>query len=184
MGDEFYTKSHFLNSGYVIGSHTYGRPRVYDWNDGGNLIIGDYCSIADDVTILLGGNHRTDWFTTYPFNALSVDWPSAAGIVGHPYSKGDVVIGNDVWIGNGATILSGVNIGDGAVIAARALITKNVKPYTIVGGNPAKIIKSRFNEDVVMRLLDLRWWDWPEDKINRNIKILMSNNIEALNKIR
>lgn len=175
-----YTRDLLDNKKYVIGDHTYGKPNVYDWSDGGKLLIGKYTSIADEVTILLGGNHRTEWLTTYPFSALPERWPSAKDIKGHPYSKGDVVIGNDVWIGNGATILSGVTIGDGAVIAARAVVSKNVEPFTIVAGNPAKVIKKRFSKKVIKRLLSLRWWDWSDSEVASNVSILMSSDFDML----
>jgi len=163
-----------------IGEHTYGALNIIDFGEGTTVRIGKYCSIAEGVTILLGGNHRLDWITTYPFPALLDRWPEATGIIGHPQSKGDVAIGNDVWIGRDALILSGVTIRDGAVIAARSVVTKNVPPYAVVGGNPAKIIKVRFTEENISKLLELRWWDWPEEKINRYTHILCDSNIEAL----
>lgn len=180
MQDNFYTKDIFKDSSYQIGDHTYGNPRVFDWNEGTTLIIGKYTSIAEEVTILLGGNHRIDWVTTYPFSALPGDWPEAKEIKGHPQSKGNVVIGNDVWIGFGVTILSGVTIGNGAVVAARSTITKDVPPYAIVGGVAAKILKYRFSEEVINQLEDIKWWDWDEAKIRRHIQILCSPNIDKL----
>jgi glycosyltransferase involved in cell wall biosynthesis/acetyltransferase-like isoleucine patch superfamily enzyme len=177
-----YTRQALPNPSYDIGRHTYGVPKVYDWSDGGKLIIGDYCSIAEDVTILLGGNHHPEWLTTYPFssNAFHEEWPEAADIHGQPYSKGPVVIGNDVWVGYGATILSGVTIGDGAIVAAKAVVAKNVPPYAIVGGNPAKVLKMRFPEKDIERLLKLQWWNWSEGRVRENIRLLCSNNIEAM----
>lgn len=176
----FFTVDYLNNPAYEIGDYTYGKPKIYDWNEGTTLKIGKYCSIADGVTILLGGNHRADWITTYPFPALVEYWPEANGIEGHPQSKGDVVIGNDVWIGFGATILSGVNIGDGAIIAAKALVTKDVPPYAIVGGSPAKVIKSRFTKKEIKKLLKTKWWDWSHDKISENVQSLCSNNIDDI----
>lgn len=176
----FFTKDYFQNSHYSIGDYTYGKPKIYDWNDGGNLVIGKFTSIADEVTILLGGNHRIDWVTMYPFSALVDDWPEARGILGHPYSKGDVVIGNDVWVGNGATILSGVNVGDGAVIAARAVVVKDVPPYAIVAGNPARIVKYRFKKKIIKKLMNAKWWDWSEDMIRENILQLLSGNVDKI----
>lgn len=178
--DLFYTKNFLANKGYEVGDYTYGHPTVYDWNEGTTLKIGRFTSIAEGVTIMLGGNHRTEWVTTYPFPAINDKWPEAQGIGGHPVSKGDVVIGNDVWLGYGATILSGVKIGDGAVIAAKALITKDVPPYSIAGGCPAKVIKYRFSPTTIERLLSLKWWDWKEKRIKKYIKILCSNNIEEI----
>lgn len=180
--DSFYTKNIFSDKNYAIGDHTYGHPQVYDWNEGTTLKIGNYTSIAGSVTILLGGGHRTDWATMYPFSApdLNEVWPEAQHIQGHPQSKGDVVIGNDVWIGFNATILSGVTIGDGAVIGACAVVSKDVPPYAIVGGVPAKVIKYRFDEATIKKFLKVKWWDWDEKKIKRNINLLCSNNIQEL----
>jgi acetyltransferase-like isoleucine patch superfamily enzyme len=162
---------------YDIGKHSYGNNlKVYSWNEGSTLRIGVYCSIAHDVEIFLGGDHRTDWVTTYPFNVL---WPSANHIKGHPRSKGDVVIGNDVWIGAGATVMSGVTIGHGAVVAARAMVTKDVPPYAMVAGNPARIIKMRYDDDTIRRLLGVKWWDWEEEKIADLLPLMLSENIAA-----
>jgi acetyltransferase-like isoleucine patch superfamily enzyme len=178
--DAFYTKNIFKDKGYKIGDHTYGHPEVYEWGEGTNLIIGKFTSIAGAVRILLGGGHRMDWGTMYPFSVLHEKWPEAKGIKGHPQSKGDVVIGNDVWIGFGATILSGVKIGDGAVVGARAVVSKDVPPYAVVGGVPAKVLKYRFDEDMVKKLLKLKWWHWDEDKIKEHIHLLCSDRIHEL----
>lgn len=158
-----------------IGRHTYASNlRVHDWGEGSKLTIGSFCSIAADVQIFLGGEHRTDWASTFPFNVL---WPQAKAIQGHPASKGDVVIGNDVWIGHGAAILSGVTIGDGAVVGAFSLVTKSVAPYTIVGGNPAKPLRYRFEPEIVASLLAIRWWEWSDDKIAEHLPLLLQPNI-------
>lgn len=183
MSNTFYTRDHFAQliaqHGFEIGGHTYGKPVLRWWGEKARLIIGRYCSIADGTTIFLGGNHRTDWVTTYPFSALAGRWPEAKSIVGHPATKGDVVIGNDVWLGGQCVIMSGVTIGDGAVVAARAVVTKDVAPYAIVGGNPAKVIGSRFPPEQVARLLALRWWDWPDDTVRRFIPLLLNGDIDA-----
>lgn len=174
----FYTKEIFKDKPFDIGDYTYGNPIVY-FEGEGNLKIGKFCSIAfDNVKIFLGGNHRVDWATTYPFNKIA-EFSEASNITGHPSSKGDVVIGNDVWIGMNATILSGVTIGDGAVVAAHAVVTKDVPPYAIVAGNPARVVKMRFSDDVIEKLLELKWWDWPIEKIRTYIPQLMKdpNNI-------
>lgn len=165
--------------GYQIGDYTYGKPKPLEWGVDGKLIIGKYCSIADDVTILLGGNHRIDWVTTYPFSALADTWPEARGVVGHPHTNGDVRIGNDVWLGRGSTIMSGVTIGDGAVVASCSVVTKDVAPYAIVGGNPAKHIKYRFSETEIAALLNLKWWDWPEKYVRSVIPQLVAGDIPA-----
>ena len=173
-----YTKDYLSGSLFEIGDYTYGRPNVIRWNESTRLHIGRFCSIADGVTILLGGNHRTDWVTTYPFNVLSAPFPNASCIQGHPATKGDVWIGNDVWIGQGATILSGVHIGDGAVIGSKAVVSKDVEPYAVVVGNPGRVIKKRFDEATIKALLEIRWWDWDEEKINQEAPYLCSSNIE------
>lgn len=175
MNDGFYTRDYLANPRYEIGDHTYGKPHVYDWEEGTKLVIGKFTSIADEVTILLGGNHHSDWTAMYPFSALPEVWPQAAGVTGHPWSKGDVGIGNDVWIGNGATILSGVTIGDGAVIAARAVVVKDVEPYSIVGGNPAKHLRYRFSEQQIAELREIAWWNWSDDKIRSNMTLLINS---------
>lgn len=173
----FFTKDIFKSSTYSIGEYTYGEPLILDWSEGATLKIGKFCSIANNVEIFTGGNHRTDWISTYPFSALITDFPNAVGIEGHPVSKGDVEIGNDVWIGRGVTIMSGVKIGDGAVLGAESLISKNVNPYEIVVGNPGRVIKKRFDDDVIKMLLKIAWWDWPFCKINEEVKLLCDKNI-------
>lgn len=175
----FYTKNIFSRKAYDIGDYTYGKPKVYDWGEGANLKIGKFCSISRDVKIFIGGNHRTDWITTYPFPSIQ-EWSEALEIKGHPATKGDVVIGNDVWIGNGATIFSGVKIADGAVIGGQAVVTKDVEPYNIVAGNPARVIKKRFDDDTINRLLKIEWWNWPTDKIKKNVKTLCSDDMKKL----
>lgn len=160
--------------GWRIGAHTYGAPKVYRWGGDGGLEIGAYTSIANGVEILLGGNHRTDWVTTYPFNAIR---KSARHIVGHPTTRGDVRIGSDVWLAQRATIVSGVTIGDGAVVAANAVVTRDVAPYAIVGGNPAGLIRRRFPEAQIAALLRIRWWDWPDEKVNACIDQLQAGDV-------
>lgn len=159
---------------FVAGAFTYGTPTIRTWGENAVLRIGKFCSIAQNVTVFLGGEHRPDWVTTYPFNALV---PALSYIPGHPRTKGDVVIGNDVWLGDGATILSGVRIGDGAVVGARALVTKDVPPYGIVGGNPAKLLRYRFEPEVVSRLLGLRWWDWVLADIEAAVPLLLNDDL-------
>ena len=167
-----------------VGDHTYGEPNIFHDGHIAKLKIGKFCSIARDVYIILSADHNIDWITTYPFSSKEYknDW-DADGIGGHPTTNGDVIIGNDVWIGFNATIMSGVHIGDGAVIAARAVVTKDVSPYMIVGGVPAKYIKKRFKDDEIKELLRIKWWDWPTDKIKKNVKILCSGDVEELKKI-
>ena len=161
-----------------IGDYTYGIPKLMSYEDGVKVRTGKFCSIADNVTIMLGGDHRVDWITTYPFNALI---PSVYGdIQGHPYSKGDVVIGNDVWLARDCKIMSGVHIGNGAVVAANAVVTKDVPAYAVVGGVPARVLKYRFDLKTRKTLERIRWWDWSEDYIAEMVPFLQSPNIEKL----
>ncbi len=160
---------------YDIGEYTYGFPKVLSWGEGATLRIGKFCSIAEKVVILLGGEHRIDWVTTYPFSVL---FPEAAEFHGHPRTKGDVVIGNDVWIGQEALILSGVTIGNGAVIAARSVVSRPVPDYAIVGGNPARVVRYRFPEPQIRALQEIAWWDWPREKIVRYLPLLLSDQVE------
>lgn len=165
--------------GWSVGDYTYGRPRVRHWGEGARLTVGRFCSIADGVEILLGGNHPSDIVTTYPFFAFPDLWPGAPRPDGYPFSKGDVVIGSDVWIGTGATILSGVTVGSGAVIAARAVVAKDVPPYAIVAGNPARVVKMRFDEATAAALLASRWWDLPHERIGPLVPLLQERDIAA-----
>jgi len=160
---------------YEIGRGTYGKPRISSWGEEATLRIGAFCSIASGVNIYLGGEHRIDWVTTYPFNVL---WEAANHIKGHPKTKGDVIIGNDVWIGAGAVILSGVTVEDGAVIGTNAVVAKDVPPYAIVAGNPARITKKRFDEETIHHLLEIRWWEWEDNRIEKFLPLLLDNNIE------
>ena len=146
-----------------IGEFTYGHEglSVESYGSENRLIIGKYCSIARDVKIFIGGNHRTDWISTYPFGHINQDLLGAEMFPGHPSSNGDVVIGNDVWIGSGSTIMSGITIGSGAVIAANSHVVKDVPNYAIVGGNPAKVIKDRFPKDIIATLMEIKWWEQP-----------------------
>lgn len=181
-----------------IGKYTYGlieqnvhwTDKSYDYDNNyrqPELNIGKYCSIGYNVKIFLGGNHRHDWVTTYPFqamhNALShilknnftnVD----EDVVGYPHSNGDVIIGNDVWFGDNVTVMSGVKICDGAVIAANSTVVKDVEPYSISGGNPAKHIKYRFSEEIIKRLLEIKWWDIEESKLDKLLPYMMNNDID------
>jgi acetyltransferase-like isoleucine patch superfamily enzyme len=160
---------------YRIGRWTYGHPRVYQWRPEEILEIGSFCSIASDVTILLGGEHRTDFVSTYPFgNFFAAGKPD-----GHEWSRGNVVIGNDVWIGHGALILSGTRIGDGAVVGAGSLVLSEIPPYAIAVGRPAKVVGYRFEAKTIGDLLAIRWWNWDDDTIRSNIGHLMANDVET-----
>jgi len=174
----YFTNYSLTRENFEIGDYTYGIPKIFfPKSKNTRLKIGKFCSISDGVIIFLGGNHRTDWISTYPFMYFVGEWPEAKDIPGHPASKGDVIIGNDVWFGYGAMIMSGITIGDGAVIGAGAVVTKDVEPYSIVAGNPAQLIRKRFDEETIRQLLKIKWWDWPIDKIKANIEVILSTDI-------
>lgn len=160
------------------GRHTYGRPNVHWANSAAKLTVGNFCSIAGNINIYLGGNHRTDWITTYPFGHINKNIFNNFDGSGHPATKGDVIIGNDVWIANDVTIMSGITIGDGSIIASNSNVVKNVEPYTIVGGNPAKHIRYRFTTEQIQQLLTIQWWNWDDEKINQHTHLLCSPNID------
>lgn len=162
------------------GKYTYGLPNILWKNDNAKLIVGNFCSIGGNVNIYLGGNHRTDWVTTYPFGTVNQNVFNLFNVDehGHPSTKGDVIIGNDVWIGDNVTIMSGVTIGDGAVIANNSHVVKNVEPYSLVGGNPANLIKYRFSQEQIEKLLQIKWWYWDDYKINNFTSLLCNNNID------
>lgn len=145
------------------------------------LIIGKFCSIAcGAVFILNGANHTLRSLSTYPFPLFGETWDEPFRTEETWDQRGDIVIGNDVWIGYEAAILSGVRIGEGAIIGTRAVVTKDVPPYTVVGGVPAKTIRRRFDEATIERLLALRWWDWPTERIQRHLHDITAGNVAAL----
>lgn len=150
-----------------VGRFTYGEEllRIRQWNEGASLSIGSFCSIADGITIYLGGNHRVDWITTFPFGHVYHEKLPVSAVPGNPATRGNVTIGHDVWIGSGTSILSGVTVGNGAVIAAHANVVGSVPDYAIVGGNPARILKYRFESDICAELLSLAWWHLPVSTI-------------------
>lgn len=146
--------------------------------------IGCYCSIAHGVRFFAGQEHHTEWGTTYPFSHLPPDWPECRIITGHPAVRGNIVLGNDVWVGYGALIRSGVTIGNGAVVGMGAVVTKDVPAYGIVAGNPAKLVRYRFDQEMIDRLQKLAWWHWPEEKIRQAASILCQPmTIEILQKL-
>lgn len=147
------------------------------------LIIGKFCSIASGAQFMLCGNqgHRYDWIASYPLDAFDEDFDDYRKTPPKAFlRKGDTILGNDVWIGFEAMIMPGIHIGDGAVIAARAHLTKNVGPYEIWGGNPARLIKKRFSDKDIEKLLQIKWWNWDLATLKRNLPILRSNNISLL----
>ena len=147
------------------------------------LMIGKFCSIACGAKfIFTSANHSLKSLSTYPFPIFFEEWGlDVTDITDAWDNKGDIIVGNDVWIGYEAVILSGVTIGDGAIIGSRAVVTKDIPPYTIVGGVPAKPIRKRFDDVTIARLLELKWWDWSEERIKANLKIIQSGRIDELN---
>lgn len=146
------------------------------------LIIGKFCSIACGAKFLFNSaNHTLSSLSTYPFPLFFEEWNLDKKNVAQSWdNKGDIIIGNDVWIGYEAVILAGVSIGDGAIIGARAVVTKDVPPYTIVGGVPAKSIKKRFSDETISSLLSIQWWNWSKEKISKNIKAIQAGKIDEL----
>ena len=179
------------NPNIIIGDYTYyddfedvnnfKRNVKYHFDFvGDKLIIGKFCMIASDVCFIMNGaNHLSLSISSYPFAIFGDDWAEAMDGKSYP-SKGNTVIGNDVWIGYKATIMPGISIGDGCIIAAHAVVTRDVPPYTIVGGNPAEVIKKRFSLAEIERLLSLQWWDWDIDTISANVHLLTGEDIDAL----
>jgi len=165
---------------YTIGTASYGMPLVHDDNESSTLRIGAYCSIASNVQIFLGGQHRTDWVSNYPFPFFfEMDTQYREEYI-KGGSRGDVVIGSDVWLCANCIILSGVTIGHGAVIANGAVISRDVEPYAVMAGNPAKLIKWRFDEVTRNALLESTWWDWPQEEINKTMNLICNQDISNL----
>ena len=181
-----FLKNCISNPNIIVGDYTYydDFDDVSNFNKnvkyhfefiGDKLIIGKFCMIASGASFIMnGGNHLTEATSAYPFAIFGRAWQDAMQGKTYP-TKGDTIIGNDVWIGHDATIMPGVHIGDGAIIATKSVVTKDVAPYTIVGGNPAKPIKKRFSEPVIEKLLKLQWWHWDIEKITENIQKLTSD---------
>jgi len=169
-------------SGYYHG-HSFDDCARYLLPEAGvdRLVIGSFCSIGSGAAFIMAGNqgHRNDWISTFPFYWMS-EVETFTGAANGFEPAGDTVIGNDVWIGSEAIIMPGVTIGDGAVIGTRALVTRDAPPYAIVGGNPARVIRKRFEEPRIDLLLEMRWWDWPEPHLRAAMQLLTSGDIEAL----
>ena len=161
-----------------MGRHTYGDPTVEIYQGSESRVtIGQFCSISPRVRIVLGGRHPAEWVSTYPFR---VKWGLPEAFQdGMPATKGDVRIGSDVWIGTEAMILSGVEIGHGAIVAARSVVTRDVRPYAIVAGVPAREIALRHSEEQIAQLLRIAWWDWDEDEILAAVPLLSSPDIST-----
>jgi len=187
----FITKPHIIIGDYTYyddpeGPENFENRNVlyhYPFMDD-TLVIGKFCAIAKDVKFIMNGaNHKISGLSTYPFSIFRNGWEKVMPKPGELPYKGDTVVGNDVWIGYDATIMPGIHIGDGAIIAAKSVVTKDVPPYAIVGGNSAQIIKMRFEESIIKKLLDLKWWDWDIKKITEHLSLIVGNNIEALLKV-
>jgi len=166
-----------------VGKYTYGHETIkVVWDTLGEVTIGKFCSIADNVTIFLGGSHRIDYITTYPFGVKYGNiFSNKAHSTGTPLiRKRDVTIGNDVWIASNVTIMEGVTIGDGAVIGRNSHVVEDVKPYSVVGGNPAQFYYFRFTKEKIEKLLEIRWWDCDDAIINSILPVLTSSDIDSL----
>ena len=152
---------------------------IISWSNEYKVNVGKYCSIGRDCHFFLHANHRPDWITTSSqlWGPVTPEIAELHMQMGHPSCKGDINIGNDVWIGAKSIIMSGVKIGDGAIVAAGALVTKDVEPYSVVGGNPAKHLKYRFEEEQIKNLLDIAWWNWEESKIKEEAMTLWSQDL-------
>lgn len=176
----------------VVGDYTYyddpvdpegfERNVLYNFGDD-RLIIGKFCAIATHVKFIMSGaNHKLDGISTFPFPIFGQGWEGELAQIMNLPTKGDTVVGHDVWLGYDAMVLPGVTIGDGAVIGARSVVTSDIPPYAIAAGNPARVIKPRFSDADIARLLAIQWWHWEIEKITRNIAIIMSGDIDTLEK--
>ena len=187
-----YIKNTIKNPNIIVGDFTYYDDPVDSENFernvlyhfpfvGDKLIIGKFCAIAKDVKFIMNGaNHKINGFSTYPFEIFGNGWESInPEKINYPY-KGDTVIGNDVWIGYDSLIMPGVKIGDGAIVASKSVVTKDVGSYEVFGGNPAKLIKKRFDDITIQKLLQISWWNWDPEKITRNLKAITQSDISKL----
>ncbi len=143
------------------------------------LVIGKFCAIAAETRFIMTGDHKLDAISTYPFPIFGHGWEAAFNVHDLPV-KGDIIVGNDVWFGYDSLIMNGVNVGNGAIIAARAVVVKDVPAYSIVAGNPAKVVKMRFCDKTIERLQKIAWWDWNIEKINKHLKLLCHLDIDEL----
>lgn len=187
-----YLKNIIKNPNISVGDftfyHNFDNPLNFEKNvlyqypcNNDKLIIGKFCSIASDAKFIFNGaNHTLNSIASYPFPVLADEWNLEAQVTDAWDNKGDIIIGNDVWLGYDSIIMAGVTIGDGAIIATRALVKKDVEPYSIVGGIPAKPIRKRFDDETIELLLEIKWWDWDTNKIQKFLPIIQSGNIKLL----
>jgi acetyltransferase-like isoleucine patch superfamily enzyme len=177
LGEAYAELRHLQRIGRVVlGPETYGYPTVMVFDRGTECLrAGSYCSL--NGTFILGGMHGVDRVTTYPHR---INWKmEGAGQDGIPIPTGDTVVGSDVWTCAGTTFLPGVKLGDGVIVGAGAVVTKDVPPYAIVAGNPARIVRYRFDEEQIAALLEIRWWDWPKDKVREAVPLLAAQDVDA-----
>ena len=188
-----FIKNIIKNPNIIVGDYTYYDDYETNGEDfekhvthfypfiGDKLIIGKFVSIAKGIKFIMNGaNHRMNGITTYPFNILGSGWEKVTPKLEDLPLKGDTVIGNDVWIGENVTILPGVHIGDGSIIGANSVVGKNIEPYSICVGNPVRIIKKRFDEETINKLLSLQWWNWDEDRIFNNLESLVNGDLNNI----
>lgn len=188
-----FIKNIIKNPNIIVGDYTYYDDYETNGEDfekhvthfypfiGDKLIIGKFCSLAKGIRFIMNGaNHRLDGLTTYPFNIIGNGWEKVTPRIEDLPLKGDTIIGNDVWIGENVTILPGVHIGDGAIIGANSVVAKDIEPYAVAVGNPCHVVKKRFTEEKIQILLNLKWWDFDEEKIFNNLEALVKGNIDKL----
>lgn len=188
-----FLKNFITRSDIEVGDYTYyddeedaadfeRRNVLYHYEFvGDKLIIGKFCSLAKDCTFMMNGaNHTFTSFSTYPFAVFKNGWGDGDVEQLKSQTRGDTIVGNDVWIGRSATIMPGVEIGDGAIIGAHAIVGRNVPPYTIVAGNPAREIRKRFDEKTIVELQTIKWWDWPIEKITQNMEAITNADLDGL----
>jgi virginiamycin A acetyltransferase len=187
-----FIKNTVSNPNIIIGDYTYyddpedsenfERNVLYHYPfSKDKLIIGKFCALARGIKFIMNdANHKMSGFSTYPFQIFGNGWEKIEPQSYEVPFKGNTIVGNDVWIGYESVIMPGIQIGDGAIIAAKSVVVTNVPPYTIVGGNPAKLIRKRFPDDVIDTLLEISWWNWDLDKISRNLEKIVAADINAL----